>query len=88
MAFKRSGVRDPLAPHLLDLGGEGRGTRKTENVFAIQTPVAIAVAVRVGKAKKAKPAKPGIIEPHKNASRVIRETFYMPQIIVEGGYFR
>ncbi|MBA1149431.1 N-6 DNA methylase [Ectothiorhodospiraceae bacterium WFHF3C12] len=31
---------------VLDLGGEGRGTRRTENVFAIQTPVAIAIAVR------------------------------------------
>ena len=26
---------------IIDLGGEGRGTRKDENVFAIQTPVAI-----------------------------------------------
>lgn len=42
---------------ILDLGGEGRGTRKSENVFAIQTPVAIAVAVRSGEAKKSKPAK-------------------------------
>ncbi len=41
---------------ILDLGGEGRGTRKSDNVFAIQTPVAIAVAVRAGKAKKTKPA--------------------------------
>lgn len=31
---------------IIDLGGEGRGTRKDENVFAIQTPVAIAIAVR------------------------------------------
>jgi len=42
---------------ILDLGGEGRGTRKTDNVFAIQTPVAIAVAVRAGKAKMDRPAK-------------------------------
>ncbi len=41
---------------VLDLGGEGRGARKDENVFAIQTPVAIAVAVRYGKAKKTMPA--------------------------------
>ncbi|HOZ50187.1 MAG TPA: N-6 DNA methylase, partial [Candidatus Hydrogenedentes bacterium] len=34
---------------ILDLGGEGRGTRKTDNVFAIQTPVAIAVALRTGR---------------------------------------
>jgi hypothetical protein len=42
---------------ILDLGGEGRGTRKSENVFAIQTPVAIAVAVRYGKPKNDTPAK-------------------------------
>jgi len=42
---------------ILDLGGEGRGTRRSENVFAIQTPVAIAVAVRYGKVKKDTPAK-------------------------------
>jgi hypothetical protein len=42
---------------IIDLGGEGRGTRQSENVFAIQTPVAIAVAVRYGKAKKDAPAK-------------------------------
>jgi hypothetical protein len=42
---------------ILDLGGEGRGTRQSENVFAIQTPVAIAVAVRNGQADKNTPAK-------------------------------
>jgi Type ISP C-terminal specificity domain/N-6 DNA Methylase len=31
---------------VIDLGGEGRGTRQEENVFEIQTPVAIAIAVR------------------------------------------
>ena len=41
---------------ILDLGGEGRGTRKNENVFAIQTPVAIAVTFRTKKAKKDNPA--------------------------------
>lgn len=41
---------------VLDLGGEGRGTRKTDNVFAIQTPVAIAVAMRFGKVDKDKSA--------------------------------
>src|SRR5271157_4573620 len=41
---------------VLDIGGEGRGTRQSENVFAIQTPVAIAVTVRSRKAKKKKPA--------------------------------
>ncbi len=42
---------------ILDLGGEGRGTRKSENVFAIQTPVAIAVAARYDKPDKNTPAK-------------------------------
>jgi hypothetical protein len=42
---------------ILDLGGESRGTRKSENVFAIQTPVAIAVAARYGKADRDTPAK-------------------------------
>lgn len=31
---------------ILDLGGEGRGARQEENVFAIQTPVAVAVLFR------------------------------------------
>ncbi len=42
---------------ILDLGGEGRGTRKDDNVFAIQTPVVIAIAVRSRKAKEDKPSK-------------------------------
>ncbi len=42
---------------ILDLGGEGRGARKNDNVFAIQTPVVIAVAVRTEKTGKAKPAR-------------------------------
>lgn len=41
---------------VIDLGGEGRGTRQTENVFAILTPVAIAVAVRYGEARDDRPA--------------------------------
>jgi hypothetical protein len=42
---------------ILDLGGEGRGTRKNENIFAIQTPVAIAVAASYGKVDRNIPAK-------------------------------
>ncbi len=42
---------------ILDLGGEGRGTRRDDNVFAIQTPVAIAVAFRSREANMDKPAK-------------------------------
>ena len=41
---------------ILDLGGEGRGARLSENVFAIQTPVAIAVGVRTKPAAPATPA--------------------------------
>jgi len=41
---------------IIDLGGEGRGTRQDENVFNIQTPVAVAVAVRYGEADAETPA--------------------------------
>ena len=41
---------------VLDLGGEQRGARKSANVFAIRTPVAIAVAVRSGAADEGRPA--------------------------------
>ncbi|WP_165077234.1 MULTISPECIES: type ISP restriction/modification enzyme [unclassified Desulfovibrio] len=34
---------------IIDLGGEGRGSRKEENIFNIQTPVCITLAVRHGK---------------------------------------
>lgn len=43
--------------YVIDLGGEGRGTRKDDNVFAIQTPVAITVAVRYGGPQPDQPAK-------------------------------
>ncbi|MDP8929752.1 MAG: N-6 DNA methylase [Actinomycetota bacterium] len=42
---------------ILDLGGEGRGAVKEENVFSIKTPVAIAVGVRYGKARPDTPSK-------------------------------
>ncbi|MCY3711100.1 MAG: N-6 DNA methylase [Caldilineaceae bacterium] len=42
---------------ILDLGGEGRGTHQSENVFNIQTPVAIAVAFRSGAAGTDTPAR-------------------------------
>ena len=41
---------------VIDVGGELRGTRKSENVFAIQTPVAIVVAVRHGTVNRDSPA--------------------------------
>ena len=37
---------------ILDLGGEGRGTHRSDNVFAIKTPVTIAVAVRSKEAER------------------------------------
>lgn len=42
---------------ILDLEGDSRGTRRTENVFDIRTPVAIAVGVRYGKSKRDQPAQ-------------------------------
>jgi hypothetical protein len=41
---------------IIDLGGEGRGTRQEENVFAIRTPVAIAICARYGQADRETPA--------------------------------
>ncbi|HNQ21856.1 MAG TPA: N-6 DNA methylase [Phycisphaerae bacterium] len=41
---------------VIDLGGEGRGTRRDDNVFNIQTPVAICIALRQGKKDKDAPA--------------------------------
>ena len=38
---------------IVDLGGEGRGANQDENVFAIQTPVAIVTLYRRGKTKRA-----------------------------------
>lgn len=42
---------------ILDLGGEARGGRKDENIFAIQTPVTIAVALRMGVLDRNTPAQ-------------------------------
>ena len=41
---------------IIDLGGERRGPRQSENVFAIKTPVAIAIAIRSQEADFNKPA--------------------------------
>ena len=41
---------------ILDLGGEGRGSHQTENVFTIRTPVAIAVAFRAARPELSRPA--------------------------------
>ena len=55
------GMRQHMRQHcddiwVLDLGGEGRGARKDDNVFDIQTPVAITIAVRYGDPQPDKPA--------------------------------
>jgi hypothetical protein len=42
---------------IIDLGGDNLGTRKTPNVFNIQTPVAIAIGVRASKPSPNTPAK-------------------------------
>ena len=42
---------------ILDLGGEGHGSIKDDNVFAIQTPVAIAVAFRASEGNPDSPAR-------------------------------
>jgi len=42
---------------IIDLGGDNLGTRKTPNVFNIQTPVAIAVGIRTGQPSPDTPAK-------------------------------
>jgi len=41
---------------IIDLEGDNRGARKTKNVFAIQTPVAIAIGVRNGMPQPGTPA--------------------------------
>jgi len=47
----RSHLRDVFDElWVVDLGGEGRGARTDENVFAIRTPVAIAFGIRSGQA--------------------------------------
>jgi hypothetical protein len=42
---------------MIDLGGEGRGARRSENVFDIQTPVAIAIGVCDGSGASATAAR-------------------------------
>lgn len=42
---------------VLDLGGSGRGSRKEENVFDIQTAVAVVTLVRKGAADRSTPAR-------------------------------
>ena len=42
---------------IIDLEGDSRGTRRTENVFDIQTPVAIAIGIRNGAPNPGQPAR-------------------------------
>ena len=42
---------------IIDLGGDRLGARKTDNVFAIRTPVAIAIGIREGPTRQESPAK-------------------------------
>ena len=42
---------------IIDLQGDSRGTRKTENIFAIATPVAIAIGIRNGQPNPQIPAR-------------------------------
>ncbi len=42
---------------VIDLEGDSIGARKTDNVFAIRTPVAIAIGVRIGAPKPNTPAR-------------------------------
>jgi hypothetical protein len=56
------GVREVMrrtfdALWIIDLGGDNLGTRKTPNVFAIQTPVCIALGVRNGSPSPDTPAE-------------------------------
>ncbi|MEZ5182205.1 MAG: hypothetical protein R2702_10080 [Acidimicrobiales bacterium] len=49
----RSHLRDVFDElWIVDLGGEGRGARADENVFAIRTPVTIAFGIRTGGPRK------------------------------------
>jgi hypothetical protein len=41
---------------VIDLGGDNRGARKEPNIFAIETPVAITVAIREGQTRSDTPA--------------------------------
>lgn len=55
MRQKMRGVFDEL--YILDLEGDQYGARKTENVFAIKTPVAIAIGIRYRGPNPTVPAK-------------------------------
>lgn len=53
LGLRRLAVQTASEIWVMDLGGEGRGARKEQNVFDIQTPVAIVTLVRTGKAARA-----------------------------------
>lgn len=52
VGLRRLALKTASEIWITDLGGEGRGARKEENVFSIQTPVAIVTLVKKGKASR------------------------------------
>lgn len=42
---------------IIDLGGDNKGAHPEENIFAIETPVSVAILVRIGKKDRKSPAK-------------------------------
>lgn len=52
VGLRRLAIKTASEIWITDLGGEGRGARKEENVFAIQSPVAIVTLVKKGKASR------------------------------------
>ncbi|WP_278761929.1 type ISP restriction/modification enzyme [Corynebacterium argentoratense] len=52
VGLRRLAIKTASEIWITDLGGEGRGARKEENVFSIQSPVAIVTLVKKGKASK------------------------------------
>src|SRR5699024_5753302 len=43
--------------YVIDLGGDSRGTRVSENVFDIRTPVAIGIGIRESEGDRTQPAQ-------------------------------
>lgn len=72
-----AGIREHMRRHfdeiwIIDLGGGGRGARKEDNVFAIQTPVAIFVGIQqpITTNKDGSPSKDGLKDKRKTPGTV------------------
>ena len=64
MGGLRQHLRDAFDElHVVDLGGEGRGALKEDNVFDIQTPVAIAVGMSKGPRPEDEPTEVPVVDP-------------------------